>query len=356
MDKTRAVPVPINRIEALDPATGQVKWANFTAPPPPSGLPAADTAALNGVTPGPGMAIFAQGPRMYGLSAEDGRQLWGVLVTAGTGAGLNPNISSITVVDAAPDLPNGRQHPLLLLQSSTWDQTRFMAYVLNGTAINATAPPVEAWKVRCAGRAAAAGQLGRAGWALGGAQTHGRAVHRLAACTHLTMRAAPRCAPAPQMQGNNNFEGTLNDDLSRLGLGMPVASPTKGVFLFWSNRTCERGARARGGCTWLRCTAHNARLPCLPLNQPPATLRPPTPAAYDINNGGQPMYTTHLVGRSLKDGGAVWASSMAAAGFSQLPVSPPLEHVGVAAAVTGSQMLVLNAGGGGVRYTVDQGE
>lgn len=201
MDTARAVPVPINRIEALDPATGEVKWANFTAPPPPSGLPSADTAALHGVTPGPGMAVFAQGARMYGLSAEDGRQLWGVLVTAGTGAGLNPNISSITLVDAAPDLPNGRQHPMLLLQSSTWDQTRYMAFVLNGTAVNASAPPVEAWKARRAGLGAAAGQgswAGLAGWikkARAGDVWRAALLptRRLPACLALLTHA--RCAP-----------------------------------------------------------------------------------------------------------------------------------------------------------------
>lgn len=40
------------------------------------------------------------------------------------------------------------------------------------------------------------------------------------------------------MGGNNNYEGTLNDGLARLGLQVPQASVVDGAFLFWSNRTC----------------------------------------------------------------------------------------------------------------------
>lgn len=146
IDTSRPVPTPVSYIEALDPATGQRKWANFTAPPPPSGLPSADTAALHGVTAVPGLAVYAQGSRLYGLSAETGKQVWGMVVSAGSATGLAANVTSVTLVEAAPGHTNGRPFPLLLLTSSSWDQTRFMGYALNGT--NITSPPTVAWQVR----------------------------------------------------------------------------------------------------------------------------------------------------------------------------------------------------------------
>ena len=40
-----------------------------------------------------------------------------------------------------------------------------------------------------------------------------------------------------------DFEGSLNDGLARLGLQVPSVSLIDGVFVFWSNRTCELGGR-----------------------------------------------------------------------------------------------------------------
>lgn len=54
-----------------------------------------------------------------------------VTVTAGTGAGVTANITSVTYIEPAPPT---RPHPLLLLGSTNWEQARFLGYVLNGTA------------------------------------------------------------------------------------------------------------------------------------------------------------------------------------------------------------------------------
>lgn len=123
----------------------QVVWANFTALPPASGLPASDTAGMWGVTATPTAAVYAQGARLYGLSPDDGRQLWQIVVSAGAGTGLNPNVTSVAYVPVLDAVPS-RQYPMLLMTSSTWDQTRFMAYQLNGS--SATAAPTVAWQVR----------------------------------------------------------------------------------------------------------------------------------------------------------------------------------------------------------------
>ncbi|KAL4422642.1 hypothetical protein ABPG75_008839 [Micractinium tetrahymenae] len=179
LDTSRPVPAPINYVEALDAATGAVRWANFTNPPPSSGLTSSDTAALLGVTPLPGLAVYAQGSKLYGLAAQDGRQLWSMTVSTGIGSGLSPNISSILYVE--PSLP-GRPYPVLLLTSTTWEQTRFLAYQFNGSAGQ---PPVVLW----------------------------------------------------QMTGNQNLEGSLSGALARLGLGLPQVSVYDNLFVFWSNRT-----------------------------------------------------------------------------------------------------------------------
>ncbi|EFN52382.1 hypothetical protein CHLNCDRAFT_58851 [Chlorella variabilis] len=254
IDTTRAVPTPVNYIEALDAATGVVRWANSTPPPPTSGLPNSDTAAAHGVTALPDMAVYAQGQRMYALSAANGSQLWSMVVTTGSSYGAAAaNISSITYVEAGAP-PAGSPYPLLLLQSTTWEQTRFIAYKLNGSA---GAPPTVAW----------------------------------------------------QNRGNQDFEGSLNDGLARLGLQVPSVSLIDGVFVFWSNRT-----------------------------------------SYDLTNGGKPFYSTWLVGRSVLNGGVMWTKSMNASGWSQLPVSRPTVHLGVASLVTGSQVVVMEAGSGSTRF------
>lgn len=119
-------------------------WANFTQLPAASGLPTSDTAGQWGVTATPTAAVYAQGARLYGLSPEDGRQLWQVVVSSGAGTGLNPNVTSVAYVPVLDAVPS-RTAPLLLLTSSTWDQTRFMAYQLNSS--SAADPPVVAWQV-----------------------------------------------------------------------------------------------------------------------------------------------------------------------------------------------------------------
>ncbi|PRW20529.1 tyrosine-specific transport -like [Chlorella sorokiniana] len=253
VDSTRAVPVPVNYIEALDPATGQVVWANFTSLPPASGLPTSDTAGMWGVTATPTAAVYAQGARLYGLSPDDGRQLWQIVVSAGAGTGLNPNVTSVAYVPVLDAVPS-RQYPMLLMTSSTWDQTRFMAYQLNGS--SASAAPTVAW----------------------------------------------------QTSGNTNFEGSLNEQLKQLGLQVPQVSVVDGVFVFWSNRT-----------------------------------------SYELGSG-KPVYNTYLVGRSLKDGGIIWAANMSALGYSKLPVSPPVINVGVAAVTTSQELVVFDAGSGFMRW------
>ncbi|PSC69117.1 MBL fold metallo-hydrolase [Micractinium conductrix] len=179
VDASRPVPAPINYIEALDARSGQLKWANFTAPPAATGLIASDTAAAAGVTPLPGLAVYAQGTKLYGVDAEDGRELWMVTVTAGTGAGVTANITSVTYIEPAPPT---RPHPLLLLGSTNWEQARFLGYVLNGTAGQ---PPARAWS----------------------------------------------------MAGAQNFEGSLSDGAARLGFATPAVSALDGMFVIWSNRT-----------------------------------------------------------------------------------------------------------------------
>lgn len=136
------------RRRSLGPVDLQVVWANFTSLPPASGLPTSDTAGMWGVTATPTAAVYAQGARLYGLSPDDGRQLWQIVVSAGAGTGLNPNVTSVAYVPVLDAVPS-RQYPMLLLTSSTWDQTRFMAYQFNGS--NATAAPTVAWQVRRGG-------------------------------------------------------------------------------------------------------------------------------------------------------------------------------------------------------------
>ena len=235
LDSARSPPAPIHVIQALEAASGALLWQNTTALPPASGLPTSDTAAAAGVTALPGLAVFAQGPRIYGISAADGKELWSMLVSAGASTGLSANVTSVVYVEASPPQ---RPHPLLLLTSATWDQTRHMAYKLNGSFGQ---PPAVAW----------------------------------------------------QMSGSQNFEGSLAEGLVRLGLQEPQVSALDSVFVTWSNRTCEWagwwwgegrggwGDRAsqrhwqRGGafgkmptnsCTWVP-----------PLPPPPRCRRPSTP-------------------------------------------------------------------------------
>jgi len=83
-------------------------------------------------------------------------------------------------------------------------------------------------------------------------------------------------------------------------------------------------------------------------------LRAPSPlppsAAYDLYNGGKPKYNTYLVARSLATGGPIWAKNMTELGFSQLPVSPPVVHVGVVSLVTAQELVVMDAGSGQLRF------
>lgn len=81
----------------------------------------------------------------------------------------------------------------------------------------------------------------------------------------------------------------------------------------------------------------------------------PSPAAYDVANGGQPVYNTWLVGRSVATGNVVWARSTAASGWSQLPVSRPTVHLSVAAVATGGQAVLLDAASGQTRFQYDAG-
>jgi hypothetical protein len=197
MDTSRPVPTPVNYVEALDVQTGAVRWANSTARPPTSGTPTSDTAALHGVTPLPGAAVYAQGQRLYGLSEATGEQLWSVVVATGAAfGGTTANVSSVTYVEPSPpDARTGVPYPQLLLQSVTFQQTRFVAYRFNGSV---EAAPTAAW----------------------------------------------------QNRGNQDFEGTLEDPLTRLGLQLPTVSQLAGAFVFWSNRTSERAA----ACIWGLCS------------------------------------------------------------------------------------------------------
>lgn len=170
--------------------------------------------------------------------------------------------------------------------------------------------------------------------------------------------ARPPLPPPAQTSGNNNFEGSLSDGLQAAGLGVPQLSVVDGVFIFWSNRTCEwprlrwlgvRGAacdRAQQGA------AAHAPQRLMPPLLPATRLR----AAYDASNGGKPMYGTFLVARALRDGGVVWAQDFGALGFSTTPVSPPIVNVGVMAVTTARQLVVMDAGSGFLRYGMDQGE
>lgn len=81
----------------------------------------------------------------------------------------------------------------------------------------------------------------------------------------------------------------------------------------------------------------------------------PCCAAYDLTNGGKPFYSTWLVGRSVLNGGVMWTKSMNASGWSQLPVSRPTVHLGVASLVTGSQVVVMEAGSGSTRFVYSAG-
>lgn len=254
MDTTRPVPTPSNYIEALDAATGALKWSNFTAPPPNSGLAASDTAAAWGVTALPGMAVYAQGSRLYGLSADNGTQLWVMVVSAGSASGSASNVTSVTYLE--PFLP-ARPHPVVLLGSATWEQTRYMAYQFNGTA----------------------GQQPTVLW---------------------------------QMGGNQNFEGSLEFGLARMGLALPQVSIYDNLFVSWSNRT-----------------------------------------SYDQFNGGRPKYDTFMVARSLDRGTPVWVVNLTFVGLSPVPVSPPTVQLGVLSFVTAAQMVVMDAGSGKMRYMVE---
>lgn len=189
LDSSRAVPTPVSYVEALDVQTGQPRWANFTARPAASGTPTSDTAALHGVTPMPGAAVYAQGQRLYALSEATGQQLWSVVVATGAAfGGTTANVSSVTFVEAAAEgASGGLPYPQLLLQSVTFQQTRFVAYRFNGSL---EAAPTAAW----------------------------------------------------QNRGNQDFEGTLDDPLTRLGLQLPTASQLANAFVFWSNRTSEQEA------------------------------------------------------------------------------------------------------------------
>jgi hypothetical protein len=188
LDSARSPPAPIHVIQALEAATGALVWQNTTALAPASGLPTSDTATTGGVTPLPGLSVFAQGPRLYGISAEDGKELWSMIVSAGPSTGLSANVTSIAYVEPSPPQ---RPDPLLLLTTLTFDQTRYMAYKLNGSFGQ---PPAVAW----------------------------------------------------QMSGSQNFEGSLAEGLVRLGLQEPQVSAVDNVFVAWSNRTSEWG-QARGG-------------------------------------------------------------------------------------------------------------
>lgn len=245
IDSNRPVPVPVTYIQALDPATGALKWANFTPTPPASGLAVADSASLWGVTPAPGLAVFAQGSRIIGLAAEDGRELWRTTVSAGAQTGLASNVSSVVLVQPSEAVPN-RPRPMLLLTSSTWDQTRFMTYALNDTLGN---PPSVAWQVRGTGEGRAR-LRGRQGGSTERASCASRA-------PGLPLQPPPTASPSLclgrqhllQMSGNNNFEGTLRDELYRLGLQVPQPSITDGAFVTWSNRTGEGGRALRCCCS-----------------------------------------------------------------------------------------------------------
>ena len=172
------VPSPVNVIEALDAATGALAWTYFTPPPPRYGNPSSDTAAAFGVTALPGLAVYAQGNLLYGLSAANGSQLWLQAVSAGAYSGFNANLTSVTYAEPSAAQPA----PMLLLASTTWQQTRFLAYALNGSAGR---PPVVAW----------------------------------------------------QMVGANEFEGSLDAGLQALGLALPQVSAADELFVFWTNYT-----------------------------------------------------------------------------------------------------------------------
>lgn len=146
LDTSRPVPAPVSYVEALDAASGAPKWANSTNPPPNSGLTSSDTASSLGVTPLPGLAVYAQGAKLFGLAAQDGKQLWSMTVTTGIGSGLSPNISSIVYVEPSPP---ARPYPVLLLTSTTFEQTRFLAYQFNASVEQ---PPSVLWQVRRCGR------------------------------------------------------------------------------------------------------------------------------------------------------------------------------------------------------------
>ena len=128
-----------------------------------------------------------------------------------------------------------------------------------------------------------------------------------------------------QTSGNTNFEGSLNEGLQRLGLGAPQVSVVDGVFVFWSNRTCERrlgcgvcSGWASGGWAGRPQQRHCSPWPgaagtFCPHGAPMHPCTRPPAAAYELSTG-KPVYNTYLVGRALKDGGIIWAANMSALG------------------------------------------
>jgi hypothetical protein len=87
------------------------------------------------------------------------------------------------------------------------------------------------------------------------------------------------------------------------------------------------------------------------LNPPPTTAC----AAYDLANGGLPVYNTFLVGRSLADGTPVWQKNMTALGYSKRPASTPVVQLGVLSAVTAEELVVMDAASGQLRFDLRTG-
>ena len=113
---------------------------------------------------------------------------------------------------------------------------------------------------------------------------------------------------------------------------------------------CVRNAHIVGR---ILATWHGARPPHPLLCPSPLPL--PSSAAYDLSNGGLPVYNTYLVGRSLVDGSPVWALNVSSCGYSKRPASPPVVQVGVLSAVTEEELLVMDAGSGQLRFDMRAG-
>ena len=135
VNSSTPVPSPVNVIEALDAGTGALAWTYFTPPPPRYGNPSSDTAAAFGVTALPGLAVYAQGNLLYGLSAANGSQLWLQAVSAGAYSGFNANLTSVTYAEPSAAQPA----PMLLLASNASNSSSviFLRYVARKRSLSA---------------------------------------------------------------------------------------------------------------------------------------------------------------------------------------------------------------------------